>query len=117
MDIAQIVLAAITCFLLLVAALSKVTGQQSMREMAEHLAISWPSYRAIGYLELLAVAGIVLGLWWTWSGVAAGTGTVLLLVGAVVAHARVRDPLPAMVPALATLASAVGYLVLTIVGG
>lgn len=114
MDTAQIVLAAITCCLLLVAALSKVTGQQSMREMAEHVSIPWPRYRAIGYLELLAVAGIVLGLWWSWIGIAAGTGTALLLVGAVVAHARVRDPLPAMVPALVTLAAAVGYVVVTV---
>ncbi|MEE6282526.1 DoxX family protein [Georgenia sunbinii] len=114
MNTAQVVLAAITCSLLLVAALSKVTGQQSMRDMAEHFAIHWPRYRAIGYLELVAVAGIVLGLWWSWIGIAAGAGTVLLLVGAVVVHARVRDPLPAMVPALVTLAAAAGYVVVTV---
>jgi len=110
----QIALAAITCFLLLVAALSKVTGRQAMRDMAEHFAIPWPRYRALGFLELAAVVGIVLGLWWTWAGVAAVAGTVALLVGAVVSHVRARDPLPAMGPALATLAAAAGYVVVTV---
>ena len=114
MDIAQIVLAAITCFLLLVAALSKITEQQSMRDMAEHFAIPWPRYRAIGYLELVAVAGIVLGLWWPSIGIVAGAGTVLLLAGAVVVHARAKDRLADMVPALATLAAAIGYVVVTL---
>ena len=114
MDIAQLVLAALTCFLLLVAALSKVTGQQSMRDMAEHFAIPWPRYRAIGFLELVAIAGIVLGLWWPWVGIAAGTGTVLLLAGAVIFHARAKDPLAAMAPALVTLAAAAGYVVVTL---
>lgn len=115
MDIAQIALAAITCFLLLVAALSKVTGQPSMRDTAEHFAIPWPRYRAIGFLELVAVAGIFLGLWWSWIGVVAGTGTVLLLVGAVVVHLRAKDPLSDMVPALVTLTAAAGYVVVTLV--
>lgn len=114
MGTAQVALAATTCLLLLVAALSKVTGQQAMRDMAEHFSIPWPHYRALGFLELLAVAGIALGLWWTWAGVAAGVGTVVLLVGAVVVHARARDPLPAMVPALVTLAAAAGYVVVTV---
>lgn len=109
MEIARTVLAALTCLLLLVAALSKVTGQQSMRDMAAHLSIRWPRYRAIGFLELAAVAGIVVGLWWTWLGVAAGAGVVLLMVGAVVVHVRAKDPLPAMAPALALLALAAGY--------
>ncbi len=109
METARIVLAALTCVLLLVAALSKVTGQQSMRDMAAHLAVPWPRYRAIGYLELAAVAGIVVGLWWAWLGVAAGTGVVLLMVGAVVVHVRAKDPVPAMGPALALLVLAAGY--------
>ncbi len=114
MTTAQIVLAAITSFMLLVAALSKVTGQQSMRDMAEHFSIAWPRYRAIGFVELGAVAGIVLGLWWTWIGVAAGAGTVALLVGAVVVHRRAGDGPAEMGPALATLAAAAGYVVVAV---
>ncbi len=109
MDTARIVLAAATCFLLLVAGLSKVTGQQSMRDMAEHFAIAWPRYRAIGFLELAAVVGVVVGIWWVGLGVAAGAGVVLLMVGAVVVHVRARDGVPAMAPALALLAFAAGY--------
>lgn len=109
METARTALALGTCVLLLVAALSKVTGQRSMRDMAAHLGIAWPRYRAIGVLELAAVAGIVAGLlWWPWLGVAAGGGVVLLMVGAVVAHARVKDPVGAMGPALAVLALAAG---------
>lgn len=109
METARIVLAALTCALLLVAALSKVTGQQSMRDMAAHLGVPWPRYRAIGFLELAAVAGIVVGLWWTWLGVAAGAGVVLLMAGAVVFHARAKDAPSDMVPALALLVLAAGY--------
>ncbi|WP_413450298.1 DoxX family protein [Georgenia phoenicis] len=110
METARTVLAAGTCVLLLVAALSKVTGQQAMRDMAAHLSVAWPRYRAIGFLELAAVAGIVAGLlWWPWLGVAAGGGVVLLMVGAVAFHARAKDPLAAMGPALAVLALAAGY--------
>lgn len=114
MTTVQIVLAAITSFMLLVAALSKVTGSQSMRDMAEHLSIAWPRYRAIGFVELAAIAGIVLGLWWTWIGVAAGAGTAALLVGAVVVHRRAGDGVGEMGPALATLAAAAGYVVVAV---
>ena len=109
METARIVLAALTCALLLVAALSKVTEQQSMRDTAAHLGVPWPRYRAIGYLELAAVAGVVVGLWWAWLGVAAGAGVVLLMVGAVVFHARAKDAPADMVPALALLVLAAGY--------
>jgi len=109
METARIVLAALTCALLLVAALSKVTEQQSMRDTAAHLGVPWPRYRAIGYLELAAVAGVVVGLWWTWLGVAAGAGVVLLMVRAVVFHARAKDAPADMVPALALLVLAAGY--------
>ena len=36
--------------------------------------------------------GIAVGLWVPWLGVAAGTGVLLLMVGAFLAHARVHDP-------------------------
>lgn len=115
MEIARIVLAGATCFLLLVAGLSKVTGQRSMREMADHVSIRWSRYRLIGFLELAAVAGVVLGLWLPWLGLAAGTGVVLLMVGAVVVHARVGDAPTAMMPAIALLALSAGYVATLVV--
>jgi uncharacterized membrane protein YphA (DoxX/SURF4 family) len=41
--------------------------------------------------EFAGAAGIVLGIWWPYLGMAAGIGIVVYFVGAVVAHLRVGD--------------------------
>jgi uncharacterized membrane protein YphA (DoxX/SURF4 family) len=41
--------------------------------------------------EFAGALGVVLGIWWPWLGVAAGTGLVLYFVGAVVSHLRIGD--------------------------
>jgi len=49
------------------------------------------------YFSLLAICeiaggvGVVLGIWWPWLGVAAGTGLVVYFLCAVVSHLRVGD--------------------------
>jgi hypothetical protein len=82
-----------------------------MRESARHFRIPWHRYRLIGAAELAAAAGVLAGLWFHPLGVAAGTGMVFLLVGALIAHRRAGDSGKEIAPALITLLIAVGYLI------
>lgn len=47
--------------------------------------------RTLGSLELLGVLGLVVGLWFPLAGLAAATGFVLLMAGAIAYHARAGD--------------------------
>jgi DoxX-like family len=69
-----------------VPALGKLTAQPKMLASASHFDIPWSSYRLIGVAELAAVAGVLAGLYWLPIGVAAATGTAILLVGALTVH-------------------------------
>lgn len=114
MEIARVALAVLSCLILLAAGVSTVTGRQAMRDVAAHLRVPWPLYRSVGVLELAGAVGIAVGLWVPWLGVAAGTGVLLLMVGAFLAHARVHDPFAWYVPAIALTATAAGYTVATL---
>jgi ABC-type transport system involved in cytochrome c biogenesis permease subunit len=70
------------------------------REDATHLGISSALTRFIGWCQIAAVFGLIAGLFWRPLGIAAATGVVLLLVGAVVAHRRVGDTIAKMIRAL-----------------
>jgi hypothetical protein len=47
--------------------------------------------RAIGALEILGAAGLVIGLLVGPLGIAAATGLALLMIGAVIYHIKARD--------------------------
>jgi hypothetical protein len=91
--------------------LAKLLAVPYMREAAAHLGFSVGQYRAIGLLELAAVTGLVLGVWWHGLALAAAGGLVLLLCGAVATHVRNHDGARHLVPALAMTAVALCYLV------
>ncbi|MEU6076744.1 DoxX family protein [Micromonospora sp. NPDC047074] len=74
-------------------AIPKLTGQALMRERMAHLGVSEQLTRVLGVLELAAVAGLLLGLLWPPLGIAAAIGLALQMVGAVVYHARAKDPI------------------------
>ena len=42
-------------------------------------------------LELAATGGLIIGLFWAPLGVAAAIGVILYFIGALIAHARVKD--------------------------
>lgn len=98
-----------TALLMLAAARRKLTGEPPTPESADHPSISAKQYRLLGLVEVLAVIGIVLGIWVPALGLAAGIGVVALLVGALGFHLRFRHPVKAMVPALVGLAAAAGF--------
>lgn len=94
---------------------AKVAGVEAMRADARRFGIRFTSYRIVGSLELAAAAGLAAGLFIGVLGIAASTGLVALMIGAVVVHARVKDPIaktvaPIAVGALAAVAG--GLLVL-----
>lgn len=71
----------------------KLLGASQQVKTAEHLAIPWPRFRLIGIAELSASAGLVAGLAITAIGVAAASGLVLLMTGALAFRLRIRDRL------------------------
>jgi hypothetical protein len=104
----------LTVSLLLVAvcvlpAAGKLLGHPRMRESATKFGIAWRRYRLIAVPELAAAAGILVGLAWRPAGVLAAAGMILLLLGALIAHRRVRDRVPEALPAIVGLAIAVAY--------
>jgi hypothetical protein len=90
---------------------AKVAVHPRMVERAHHVGFSASSYRVIGLLELAAAVGVLAGLAWRPLGVAAAFALVILLLGACIAHLRVRASIAALVPALVLGVVAVAYLV------
>jgi uncharacterized membrane protein YphA (DoxX/SURF4 family) len=94
----------------LVPAAAKLAGHPKMRHAAGHFGIAWRRYRLIGVVELIAAAGVLVGLFWRPAGLLAAVGMILLLLGAVVTHRRAHDSVREALPALLALAVAGTYL-------
>ncbi|GGN19250.1 DoxX family protein [Streptomyces fuscichromogenes] len=112
MYITAVVFAVLLALVYLAAGSSKALGQDKALAQADHLGVPHGAYRLIGALEVLGAAGVVVGLWVAWLGVAAGAGLALLMVGAVGTHLRAKDPGKAVVPALVLGLIAVVYVLL-----
>jgi hypothetical protein len=104
------VLAVLLAGLFLVTGTGKVIAVSSMRERAAHVGFSVDAYRRIGALELLGAIGLLAGFAEPAIGVAAATGILLLMLGAIAAHARSKDTLGAMAPAVIVLALDIAFL-------
>ncbi|WP_199429331.1 DoxX family protein [Qaidamihabitans albus] len=89
----------------------RIAGAPSIRAADARLGVSPALDRAIGALELAAVAGLIAGFWFRPLALAASIGLVLLMIGAVTYHLRARDPAALAAPAatlgLAAVANAV----------
>ncbi len=80
-----------------------------MRTRAEHLGYSTAAYRGIGAIEIAAAGGILMGGTRPSTGMAAGTGPVLSMSGAVAGHLRRGDGIPEIAPAAGTALVAAMY--------
>ncbi|WP_330233768.1 DoxX family protein [Nocardia sp. NBC_00508] len=116
MNGASIVLALLLAGFFLLVGVSKVVAVGSMRERATHAGFSVSARRKIGGLEIAAALGLLIGIAWWPVGAAAGTGLVLLMIGAVVVHRRTGDAVRQFGPAAITALIAIGYLT-TVWGG
>ena len=91
---------------LVLAGIGCIFYMKQAKKDADHLGISSALTRFIGYCQIAAVVGLIAGLFWRPLGIAAATGVVLLMVGAVVFHRRVGDSIAPMMPALIVFALA-----------
>ena len=86
---------------------AKLAAAPAMRARAEHVGFSVSAHRRIGALEILAIAGLLVGGFVPMIGALAAAGLLLLLGGAVLAHLRsgdgVREVAPAVVFGVVTL--------------
>ncbi|WP_228824367.1 DoxX family protein [Nocardia blacklockiae] len=89
----------------------KLLAVASMRRRAERLGYSTAAYRGIGAVEAAAAGGVLLGLAFPSIGVAAGSGLVLLMAGAIAAHLRNNDGPTEIAPAAVSAVVAVTYVV------
>lgn len=93
---------------------AKVMSVPAMRQRAARLGFTVAAYRGIGLLELAGAAGLLVGFAAPLIGVLAAAGLLLLLVGALAAHARHRDSLREAGPALLFGVVDAAYLGLTL---
>lgn len=105
-------LSVILAVVMLAAAVPKLLGQAEMRDRMTALGVSAGLTRIIAILEIVGVAGLVIGLFWWPLGVAAAVGLALLMLGAAGYHARAKDPIQTtVVPVvLAVAAGAIAVL-------
>jgi DoxX-like family len=109
-------LALLLALVCVVTAGAKLTGQPRMRASAAHFGIAWQRYRLIGVAELAAAAGVLAGLAWPPIGSIAGMALAVLLLGAVLTHARASDSAREMAPALVVLAIDALFLAVVLTG-
>jgi uncharacterized membrane protein YphA (DoxX/SURF4 family) len=104
--VVTVILTIVLCVAYLASGAMKIAGLPMARAAAEHFGIPWNGYRGIGVLEWAALAGLLIGLGVPALGVAAATGIVLLMIGAMIFHLRAGDPPKVWgpVPVLAILA-------------
>jgi DoxX-like family len=110
--IAKVVVTGLLAALLGFAGLIKVFGVKQSLTARDHFGVKPVQWRAIGALELAAVAGVLAGLAWWPIGVAAAVGAALLLLGAIGFHARASDSAADTAPAVIGLGLAVATAIL-----
>lgn len=114
MSLGLIVLTAIAGVVVAATGGAKVAAVPDMRARAHHLGFSSNRFRVIGALELAGVGGLVAGLAWPPIGIAAATGLVAMMGGAVVCHVRAGDRAVDAAPAIVVGAAVVAVLVLQV---
>ena len=70
-------------------------------------------FRVIGVAEIAAAAAIIVGLGSTkleWIAIAAAVGVAVLMMGALMTHARVQDSGKAVIPAAVLLAASALFI-------
>ena len=93
---------------------AKLAAVPAMRARAEHVGFSVATYRRIGLLEVLAVAGLLVGAFVPAIGALAAAGLLMLLGGALVTHLRNGDGLREIAPAVVLGLLTLSYLVLVV---
>src|SRR6201995_4359137 len=100
MFVATVVLTIVLAAVFLGAGIPKILGTKTSLRMRDHLQVNPQLYRVVGFLEIAAVAGLLIGLFVPVLSVAAAVGLVLLMIGGIVSHicaGEAKGSLPAVV--------------------
>jgi hypothetical protein len=95
---------------------AKLVAVPAMRTKAEHVGLSVSAYRRIGFLEVLAVLGLLVGAFVPVIGALSAVGLLILLGGAVLAHLRNGDGVREIAPAVVLGVAALTFLLLVVAG-
>jgi hypothetical protein len=93
---------------------AKLVAVPAMRARAEHVGYSVSAYRRIGLLEVLAVAGLLVGAFVPAIGALAAVGLLALLAGAFVVHLRNHDGVREVAPSVLLGVVTLAFLVLAL---
>jgi uncharacterized membrane protein YphA (DoxX/SURF4 family) len=113
MSIAIIVLSAVLALAFLGSGGLKLAGAKQSLQMRDQLHVGAQLWRSVGALEVAGALGLAAGFVVPALGIAAAVGLALVMVGAIVAHARAKD-LRNAGPAALLLVLAVATVVLRV---
>ena len=116
MFIVTAILAALLGAGFIMSGMGKLTGAAMMETNREHLGIEPTLWKAIGALDVLGGAGVLVGLHADLPiiGVLAGSGLVAMTIGAVFYHQQAGDAIKDWLPAVLMGSLAIIYIVLRI---
>ena len=114
MHIAFIVISILLAVEMAATGAPKVLQLSAVRASAEHLGVSVTLDRMIGAAEMTAAVGLLLGLAFPALSIVTGAAVCLLMCGAIRYHAKAKDNLLAMAPAVFTAALSVAVVVLAV---
>jgi hypothetical protein len=114
MFVATAVLSILLAALLAYTGAMKVIHTATAADNAAHLGIGPRQSQLIGAAELVAVAGLLIGLAFRPLLVITAAAVIALMIGAIAYHLRAKDPLTATLPAAVTAAAAMAVLPLTL---
>ncbi|WP_165945576.1 DoxX family protein [Micromonospora sp. KC606] len=107
MNIAYIIAAVLLSALLVFTARNKLVRQKDVVDVLVRVGVPERMFPVLAALQLLGVAGLLIGIFFRPLGVAAAAGVVLFFLGAVISHLRANDAKGAPMPAVFTVFSIV----------
>lgn len=102
---------------MVIAAVFSLTGVAKLLDLdraRDRFGYSKRRYRLVGLCEIAAAAGVVVGLLsttWEWVAHAAAVGLCMLLLSALMAHARVQDDGKKVLPAAVMFVVSIVFIV------
>lgn len=102
---------------MVIAAVFSLTGVAKLLDLdraRDRFGYSKRQYRLVGLCEIGAVGGVVVGLVstkWEWVAHAAAVGLCVLLLSALLAHARVQDDATRILPAAGMFVLSIVFIV------
>ena len=114
MTIALIILATLLGLMAAFSAFGKMSGNARTVEMLHGLGLRDSQIRLLAIVEILGALGLLVGIWIPILGLLAAIGFVLYFLGAIIAHARKKQPAKDMMPAAIILILSIVVTILQI---